>query len=485
MAINLKKIKYGDLGFFWFKKIKDRYLLTNEEGNYFFLTEKEFSDLLGGELNKNEQPYLSLAKKNFIKSNFNPDLAVQRYRSRHQYMFHGPILHIIVVTLRCNHQCVYCHASAQNMDQGGVDMSLDTAVKALDVIFETTSPFVVIEFQGGEPLVNWPVVEFVVEEAQKKSKLTGKSLELRLVSNFSLMTEEKYKYLLKNNVSLCVSLDGPEELHNKNRPLIDGGKKGNAYKKVAYWKKRFDKDYPGLEKRGYIWKMASIITISRFSLSYYKEIINEFVDMGFESLFLRPLDPFGFSKKAWQQIGYSADDFNKFYRKIMDYIIEVNLKGKKIEERFAKIFLVKMLTDEDINMVDFRSPCGAGTGQMAYNYNGDVYTCDEGRMLSMMGDEMFKIGNVYKDTYRELLNSPVVKTVCLASCLSGVAGCADCAFQPYCGVCPILNYFEQGNIFGQMPANSRCKINQAILGYLFEKMSDEKIKKVFESWMKR
>lgn len=485
MAIDLKKIKYKELGFFRFKKLKDKYLLTNEEGKYQFLDAKEFSDFVEGKLDKKSQAYLSLAENNFVKKEFNADLAVRQHRSRHEYLFFGPTLHVMVVTLRCNHRCVYCHASAQTLDQKDADMSKETAAKALDIIFKTTSPFVAIEFQGGEPLVNWPLVQFIVKKARRKSRETGKKLELRLVTNFSLMTEEKYQYLLKNKVSTCTSLDGPEEIHNKNRPLIDNGKKANGHERAIRWIKRFQKDYAKMEKKGFIWRVAGIITVSRPALAHPKEIVDEYVRLGFGNIFLRPLDPFGFSQKAWSRFGYGSGDFIAFYKKALDYIIELNLKGEKFEERFAKIFLTKILSDQDINMVDYRSPCGAGIGQMAYNYNGDVYTCDEGRMLSMMDDESFKLGNVYENTYRELISSPVIKTTCLASCLTGAAGCGDCAYQPYCGTCPIFNYVDQGNIFGQMATNERCKISKAILDYLFEKMSDDKIKKVFEGWMKK
>jgi len=371
------------------------------------------------------------------------------------------------------------------MKKEGVDMTPKTARAALEVVYETTSPYVAIEFQGGEPIANWPTVKFIIQEARKKEKETGKKTEFRMVSNFSLLTEEKYKYLLKNRVSLCTSLDGPRELHNKNRILIDGKKAGDSYRYVSKWLGRFLRDYNRLEKKGYIWRAAGIITISRYSLGYHKEIIDEYLKRGFDNIFLRPLDPFGFSKPIWEKIGYTSDDFIAFYKKALDYIIKINLQGKKFEERFAKIFLHKILTEHDLNMMDFRSPCGAGVGQVAYNYNGDVYTCDEGRMLSMMGDESFKMGNVEKNTYQELMNSSAVKTACLASCLTGLPGCTDCVYQPYCGSCPIYNYFEQGNIFGQMPTNEKCKINKAILDYLFLKMQDKKYRDVFESWVNK
>ncbi len=482
-SLNLDKIKYNNLGFFRFKKFKNKYLLTNDVGQYLFLKEKNFKDFLSGKLDKSKEPYLSLKEKNFLKKEADLGDLISRYGKKNAFLFGGPSLHIIVVTLRCNHRCVYCHASAQTMEEEGYDMTKKTAKEVVDKIFETTSQFVAIEFQGGEPLVNWPIVKFIIEESIEKNKTKKKDLEIRLVSNFTLMDEKKFKYLLGKKVSLCISLDGPEKIHNKNRVLI--GDKGGSYKYVAKWAKKFFKLYPQLEKKGYIFKMGTAVTISRYSLSYPKEIVDQHLKLGFNDFYLRPLNPFGFTRDHFKQIGYGAKEYIKFYQKALDYIIQLNLKGKKVREKAAKTFLTKILTEFDPNHLDFRSPCGAGIGQLAYNYNGDVYTCDEGRMMSMMDDESFRLGNIKENTYQEIVGSPVTRTLCTASCLEAQPHCADCVYKPYCGVCPIYNYSEQGNIFGQMPTNERCIINMAIFNYLFEKLEGTKVKEIFEGWLDR
>ncbi|OGF25922.1 His-Xaa-Ser system radical SAM maturase HxsB [Candidatus Falkowbacteria bacterium RIFOXYB2_FULL_34_18] len=471
-----------NLAFFRFRNINNEYIITNDYGDYVFLSKNNFNDLMQGKLKKNSKIYQDLAKNNFIKDKIDTEKVVAKYRTRKNYLFAGPSLHIMVVTLRCNHRCLYCHASARDMEDMEKDMTKETAKKTLDNIFKTTSGYIVIEFQGGEPLVNWPIIKFVVEEARRKNKKAKKELSLRLISNFSLMDEEKYQYLIKNKVEMCTSLDGPEKLHNKNRPSTTGV---NSHKNIAKWINRFNEDYPVLRKRGYIWKIGAIVVISKYSLKNHKEIIDEYIKFGFSSLFLRPLNPFGFSHEVWSKINYSADEFIDFYKKSLDYIIERNLAGIYIVEKWAKTFLQKILTDNDPNMMEIRNPCGAGLGQLAYNYNGDVYTCDEGRMMSMMGDESFKIGSV-KDDYEKIVTHTVTRTLCSASCLEGVAGCSNCAYLPYCGVCPIYNYFEQGNIFGQSATNDRCKINLAILDYLLLKLKNDKIKKeVFLNWLKK
>jgi radical SAM protein with 4Fe4S-binding SPASM domain len=195
------------------------------------------------------------------------------------------------------------------------------------------------------------------------------------------------------------------------------------------------------------------------------------------------LNPFGFSKNDWQGLGYTPEEFASFYKKAMDYIIELNIKGEVFRDKLSETFLKKIFSDNDPNHLEFRSPCGAGIGQLAYNYNGDVYTCDEGRMLSMMGDDSFQVGNLHKTSYEEMVASPVVKTCSIASCVESLPGCESCVYKPYCGVCPIYNYSEYGDVFAQMPNNDRCKLMKYIYDYLFEQIKDEQKRKIFQNWV--
>jgi sulfatase maturation enzyme AslB (radical SAM superfamily) len=61
------------------------------------------------------------------------------------------------------------------------------------------------------------VVQYVVEYAQDRAQHLGKNLSFSLVSNLTLMTEEKLTWLLDNGVDICTSLDGDEMSHNNSR----------------------------------------------------------------------------------------------------------------------------------------------------------------------------------------------------------------------------------------------------------------------------
>jgi radical SAM protein with 4Fe4S-binding SPASM domain len=163
----------------------------------------------------------------------------------------------------------------------------------------------------------------------------------------------------------------------------------------------------------------------------------------------------------------------------------------EILERFAAIFLTKILGGLDPNFLDIRSPCGAGIGQIAYNYDGKVFTCDEGRMLHEMGDSTFLLGDVSpsgdttaRSNYRDMMTHETVRALAIASNLDAQPDCVNCTYQPYCGVCPVHNHKTQGSIFGRMRESSLCAVHKGIQDYLFSKIGggDPETLEILQRW---
>ncbi len=478
---NLNKEK---VGFFRFKKFdKDNYLLTNDVGKYVFLAEADFKKFITGKLKKQDKVYKELKENLFIKDDsYQPEL-VSQFSQKNNFLNYGPSLHIMVVTLRCNHRCIYCHASAGDVKDKSLDMDMPTAKNIVDLIFKSNNQALAIEFQGGEPLLNWPVVKFVVAYAREKNKLEKKDLQLRLVSNFSLLDQKKMKFLMDNQVLFCTSLDGDEETHNYNRIFTEG----NSYTETVKWIKKINQAYKDKykgKKKNYF-RVGAVITVSRKTLKNYKKVIDTYLDLGFKNIYLRYLNPYGFALQAKEKIWYTAEEYIDFYKNSLDYILEKNYQGKHFYETTAITYLFKILLNKDRNNFDIRCPCGAGIGQLAYNYDGDVYTCDEGRMISRMGDDMFKLGTVAENNLEELLNNNLCKSICLASCSNGLPGYEKNVYQPYLGICPVYNYSVYNNIFQAPQNNIKFKIDEAIVEYLFTKLQNKKNKDIFEEWLRK
>ena len=447
--------------------IGDSYVITNDQAEYHILEPDELQAFMEGTLKLESETYQQLAAKGFIRSELDQERAVEKYREKNQFLFNGPSLHIVIVTLKCNQSCSYCHASRVGLNDNSTDMTPETAEKFVEFIFNSTSPTITIEFQGGEPLANFDVVKQIVSSANERNSIFGKKLTFSMVSNLSLMDDEKLRYLIENRIQVCTSLDGPEELHNSNRIL----RGGNAFAESIKWMKKINEAYKDLEFDSQLYSVEALHTTTRDALGQWKEIIDTYVENGCSAIFLRPINPFGFAIAARDKIAYEPEEFLDFYRKSFDYILELNRQGTQLLERTAAIFLTKILTPGDPNFLDIRSPCGAGIGQIAYNYNGKIFTCDEGRMVATMGDNAFCLGEIDSTSYNETVTHETVRALLIASCLDGQPDCDCCAYKPYCGVCPVYNYTEQGDIFGRMVTNARCKIMMGIQDHLFNTLN--------------
>lgn len=190
-------------------------------------------------------------------------------------------------------------------------------------------------------------------------------------------------FFIENNVSICTSIDGNEELQNKNRPYKDG----NSYRKTIEQIKKLRKKEINV---------SAIETTTKYSLNKFREIVDECIKLKLNNIFIRPLTKLGKSDSNWDKIGYSAEEFLEFYKNALDYIIQKNKEGIFLVEGHGNIFLKKILLHKPVNYRKLRSTCGGAIGQIAYYYDGNIYTCDEGRMLAEMGDDSFKLGNYMK-----------------------------------------------------------------------------------------
>jgi radical SAM protein with 4Fe4S-binding SPASM domain len=132
--------------------------------------------------------------------------------------------------------------------------------------------------------------------------------------------------------------------------------------------------------------------------------------------------------------------------------------------------------------MELRSPCGGAIGQLAYYYDGKIFTCDEGRMLYEMGNDAFELGTV-NDSYKDLMKSKITETMCKASCLECINKCENCAYMPYCGTCPVCNLANYDNIFVDSSEDERCKIYGGILDIIFDYIQDKEKLEIMERWL--
>jgi uncharacterized protein len=440
-------------------------LLTNDAGRHIFIPQDEFHLFVENKLAKDTQVYKQLVENGFTYSGPKEiylDRWSQEVRHYKGCLFSATQLFILVLTDACNQRCVYCQASAGRTRLG---MTAETAIKTIDLAFSSPADTIMVEFQGGEPMLNPSALKAAVLHAEERRKATGKNLSMAIVTNLTNDGEDLIGWLLDRDVGISTSLDGPPCVHDRNRPMAD-------------WTGSYDKFQRGIQsyqmactRRGKNPEIQAIQTTTRYSLPYAREIIDEYQKLGVKAVYLRPLTPLGAAANHWDIIGYTPSEYLTFYRGALAYMLELAKSGIQIREVTASTYLRRILLHEAVYHTEFRSPCGGGVGQMAIQYNGDVYTCDEGRMLATCGDTAFRLGTV-DESYRKLIASPVVYALCTASCIEGLPGCCDCVFQPFCSTCPVVTYGIRKDLFEHGEGSYHCEIAKGILGLLFSLIHD-------------
>ena len=142
-----------------------------------------------------------------------------------------------------------------------------------------------------------------------------------------------------------------------------------------------------------------------------------------------------------------------------------------------------MLTNDDPGYVDLTSPAGIGIGALVYNYDGDVYASDEGRMLAEMRDTTFRLGNLHENSWEEIVLSPALLEPLEQSFTLSAPMCSDCAFEPYCGADPVYHHTTTGDFLGRKSESAFCNRNMGIFEFLLDRYeSDPAARAVFQRW---
>ncbi len=443
--------------------------VSNDAGRGVILSEKDHRAFSGGRRVAGE-PGARLAAGHFLRENLDMPAALADLRSRYLGDWPGPGVHIVSLTDRCNSRCSYCAVSSPSAPASGGDMTAATADRVVDFIFASGTAPLLLEFQGGEPLLNFGVLERIVRRARGRAAKERRDLHFSVVTNLTLLDRERLGFLAREGVTVCTSLDGPAALHDAQRPLACGG---SSHALVEKWLGRIAAlraRYPGFEAPN------AICTVTRRSLSAPEAIVDEFVRLGLERVQFGPLDPFGLAAGGGQ--GYSAAEFAAFYARALDRMLALAARGSKVYEKGARLFVSQLVGGERPRYRNLDLAV-----RLAYGPDGSVYPSDEARMLAASGDGFFRLGSVLSSDFRSILRLPAARAL-LLSCFQELTSpaCARCAFVPYCRVSPAYNYAAQGSFWGDMASNGRCALYKAVFGTILDRFSRPGYRRVLEKW---
>lgn len=314
---------------------------------------------------------------------------------------------ILQITQNCNLRCSYCTYSGEYENRGHSNRKMDFSVaqKAIDFLIDNSRDAysISIGFYGGEPLLEFPFIKKCAEYARKKTD--GKKLKFTMTTNGTIMTDKIAKFLVENDVSILISLDGPQEVHDENRRFAETGK--GTFSKIMENIEFLLGIYPDIVKKNVAF---NAVMDRRFNFNCFNDF---FLD--YETIKDMRINFFNISDNYLDEQNVVSEkyvmDWNYNYFKFFLYKLGkvsaedtcdlYNNSLHDLKKRFVdRRYLTKNLPAE----AHHGGPCTPGVQRTFIDVDGNIYPCERVSETS----EVMRIGHVDRgfdiERVRALLN---------------------------------------------------------------------------------
>ncbi len=296
------------------------------------------------------------------------------------------------VTQQCNLKCNYCPYSGSyiNRRHSNKRMKLETAMKGIDFLIDHSrnSKTINIGFYGGEPLIEFNLIKICMEYATIKAE--GKELSFSITTNATLVDENIIDTLIKYNVQLLISLDGPKNVHDKNRKMAANN--CGSFDKVTQTMELIKDRCPEFYKNNVRFN-AVLDTSDDFSCT--KDFFTNY-ELVKESNLRSSEVSTGYRKEG---ISYSENYTSKVYYEIFKLFLSKLNRLKKentsrlVDGYYNNIARINSLIKPQKSLpaqAHHAGPCIPGAVRLFLNVDGNFYPCEKVSETS----SVMRIGNV-------------------------------------------------------------------------------------------
>jgi uncharacterized protein len=336
---------------------------------------------------------------------------------------------VLHVSDDCNLRCIYCFADKGRYGNSGRLMTFETAARAIDAIINRFRTIGKIKFFGGEPLLNYNVMNYVCSLMNEHaSASTLHPPVFNVVTNLTLINENILSFFVNNDFGVTVSLDGPEEIHDALRKFSSGtGSYWLVGRNLSMLRAALDSRKIAIET-----VYTPIHTVSDVSIvDVYQFISNRF---GITNVIIHPIVENEWSVRVFDGVSNSCREryYNTIHEKAVEYgrlLVEETSNGKMIGLVYA--ILNNALSKE---LVD--AYCGLGVSTLSVMSDGSVYPC---YMFANRAEFLMD---------RVSSSAPFSRQFDVAQ--ARYVGCQK-SMNPHCSGCEIRNTCTacQGSMFGK------------------------------------
>lgn len=349
----------------------------------------------------------------------------------------------VLISENCNLACVYCFVKNGQYHGKKSLMRPEVGKKTIDFLIRQSGSKkdLFICFFGGEPLMNYSVIEDMVVYALEEGRKSDKSFHFSITTNGTLLTDEMIRFIRDYQISVQISVDGDAVSQNINRPFSGGG--GSYLKLVENLKKL---------------TLQNITCSARVTVTSHTK---KFIAKNYEHL-----SSLGFKKIHFENaLALQGNMFIKSEKDIEDI--------KKQYSLITKNIIHSIQSDESFNIESFPLPlakivfkrikkysCNAGKGYVSVDINGNIYICHR-----LVGLDRFYMGNILDDSF----DGEWTETITKEMRVEKKRKCSKCWARHICGGgCYEVNYNFNNDI--SSPPDIYCRlmkysIKEALLVY--------------------
>lgn len=344
----------------------------------------------------------------------------------------------------CNLSCRYCWNSRGNYGnspRNNKKMDYRVAHRAVDLLIKESAKAkdLVIDFYGGEPLLNFEAIRKTIEYCKGIRERRNINFRFLLATNGTLLQKERSEFLIENNVDIAVSLDGSPDVQNTQRPFADGT---GSYEVVINNINSLSKDY-----------RERLVGRATFT-PYYADVIKTFKflrNLGFGRIEVCESEKAGYGLDSRSRFFFSdkkgLEHLKSVYNKLALFYTREVIKGNLTYDNtyFNRFF--KQLS-RLYHIQSIIGTCSAGYSLMAVDIDGSIYPC-----TAFVGIPKFGVGSVTTGINETKLKAFLDTKICSNQ------ACNECWVKRICmgcGSCYNLNYFANKTL--GKPDNYYCEL---------------------------
>lgn len=348
---------------------------------------------------------------------------------------------VFMVTSACNLRCEYCYAEAGDHAVEPFDhqMALDAAKLCIDNAVEMGVPDAYLSFHGGgEPSLDFGFIRHVVEASRAYARDVGDTVRVitSMVTN-GVMSRRRLEWVAQNIDSVQVSYDGPDEIHNRQRPTLRGGASAHLVREAI---KFLEGRVPDLLIKS---------TISAYSVHYMPEIVEHLCStFALKRFHLGPV------------LGAGRGRFPEYGEPDPEAFVYGYYRAQEIAARHGATIVVSQVEKSFPNVR--RTYCGVTDPNFVLTQNGDISSCYEIMSRKDPRSSEYFYGSYNRENRSFEVDEQAIKAARTRD-VNGLTTCRQCFAKWQCAGDCQARWLDDVTGFPREKADIRCKINRELV----------------------